>query len=110
VKTERFIQQVFVLLNVQISLNYKNSNQKLLPIVASCQFVGQCSSTADAVLKEAIGLSYYSIQKTLITAIKQSLFNEAAITTENNTIPLQKLIDTSIWMKLLLDEKKALIK
>jgi MoxR-like ATPase len=38
------------------------------------QFKFDKVKTANEIIKDAIGLSYYSIQKTLITAIKQSLF------------------------------------
>lgn len=62
--------------------------------------------TANEIIKDAIGLSYYSIQKTLITAIKQSLFKQK---NTQNTVKLQHLIDTSIWRSLLEDEKKALL-
>ena len=51
------------------------------------------------------GLSYYSIQKTLITAIKRSLFvpkNEPSLPTA--------AINTKIWKDLILQEKTNLIK
>lgn len=62
--------------------------------------------TANEIIKAAIGLSYYSIQKTLITAIKQSLFKHR---NTQSTVKLQNLIDTSIWRSLIADEKKALL-
>lgn len=58
-----------------------------------------------AIIKEAKGLSYYSIQKTLITAIKRSLFNHAEI-----VIPMQATINTAIWKELIIVEKRALHK
>ncbi|KAF2082051.1 AAA family ATPase [Flavobacterium sharifuzzamanii] len=60
-------------------------------------------AAANRILKECIGLSYYSIQKTLITAIKRSLF--AAEQTQNL---LSAKIDTSIWKKLVITEKESL--
>jgi AAA+ superfamily predicted ATPase len=48
-------------------------------------------------------LSYYSIQKTLLNAIKRSLFKQAG-----NVKVLNPIIDTAIWQQLLLEEKSAL--
>ncbi|MFD2599017.1 AAA family ATPase [Sphingobacterium corticis] len=53
-------------------------------------------------MAEAQGLSYYSIQKTLVNAIKRSIF---AMT---GTRALKPKIDTQIWMDLLIKEKEAL--
>lgn len=61
--------------------------------------------TADAIIKKAVGLSFYSIQKTLVTAIKRSLFASKSPETK-----LGALIDTSIWKALIEEEKKALSK
>ncbi|PTS95753.1 AAA family ATPase [Flavobacterium sp. HMWF030] len=60
-------------------------------------------AAASRILKECLGLSYYSIQKTLITAIKRSLF--AAKETQNL---LSAKIDTSIWQNLVITEKQSL--
>jgi AAA+ superfamily predicted ATPase len=57
-------------------------------------------------VKFAKGLSYYSIQKTLITAIKRSLFSLA----DEKSLPLSATIQTKIWKDLLGAEKKALLK
>jgi hypothetical protein len=51
------------------------------------------------------GLSYYSIQKTLITAIKRSIFNQA-----EKVKPLTTKISTTIWKDLIIEEKKSLAK
>ncbi|SKB82255.1 ATPase family associated with various cellular activities (AAA) [Sphingobacterium nematocida] len=53
-------------------------------------------------IEEAQGLSYYSIQKTLINAIKRSLFAMK----DKKTI--KPTIDTQIWYDLLIQEKEAL--
>jgi AAA+ superfamily predicted ATPase len=63
-------------------------------------------AVAKSIIKSSIGLSYYSIQKTLITAIKRSLF----IKIEKKVIPLSAKINTSIWKDLINSEKEALIK
>lgn len=57
-----------------------------------------------SVVKEAIGLSYYSIQKTLINAIKRSLFNN--ISQKSIAIPV---INIKVWKQLIAAEKKALL-
>jgi AAA+ superfamily predicted ATPase len=57
------------------------------------------------IIKESVGLSYYSIQKTLITAIKRSIFNF-----QGKTVPLQATIQTAVWKNLILQERKSLQK
>ncbi|MHA4846529.1 AAA family ATPase [Flavitalea antarctica] len=57
--------------------------------------------SAKKIMREAHGLSYYSIQKTLITAIKQSIFNQSSKIHE-----LVVNIDTTIWKELLSNERK----
>lgn len=59
--------------------------------------------TVNSIIKIALGLSYYSIQKTLLNAIKRSLFNSTDIVKH-----LNPQIDTSIWKQLLKQEKNAL--
>ncbi len=60
-------------------------------------------STANDIIKAAEGLSYYSIQKTLITAIKRSLFAQVSA---NKIIGTK--INTSLWKQLIESEKKSL--
>lgn len=62
-------------------------------------------TNANKIIKESIGLSYYSVQKTLITAIKRSLFNE-----ERSSKNVHYKIDTSIWKNLIKAEKMSLAK
>lgn len=57
------------------------------------------------IIENAKGLSYYSIQKTLVTAIKRSLFDQA-----EEVKPIKMTISTDIWKELIIDEKKALKK
>jgi SpoVK/Ycf46/Vps4 family AAA+-type ATPase len=55
------------------------------------------------IIKSSLGLSYYSIQKTLITSIKRSIFtnlNKMSISTPE--------INFTIWKQLIESEKKAL--
>ncbi|MCW3116629.1 MAG: ATPase [Chitinophagaceae bacterium] len=56
-----------------------------------------------AIITECKGLSYYSIQKTLITTVKRSLFAKK----NKKTLPK---IDTELWISLIRKEKKALLK
>lgn len=59
---------------------------------------------ANKLIKDCKGLSYYSIQKTLITAIKKSLF-----ASENNySDNLVTYIDTNVWKNLISIEKDSL--
>jgi hypothetical protein len=60
---------------------------------------------SNKIIKECFGLSYYSIQKTLITAIKRSLF-----ATKEPEKTLSGKIDTQIWKDLVEAEKQALNK
>lgn len=68
------------------------------------QFSFDNKTKANKIIKESKGLSYYSIQKTLITAIKRSLFAQSDIETK-----LSSKIDTAIWKQLIDAEKKALV-
>ncbi len=60
-------------------------------------------AAANRIIKQSVGLSYYSIQKTLITAIKRTLF---ASTETKNMISAQ--INTNIWKQLVEAEKHSL--
>lgn len=62
---------------------------------------------AGQIIRMAAGLSYFSIQKTLISAIKRSLLSQANI---NVDLPGKATIDTNIWKQLLNEEKIALSK
>jgi AAA+ superfamily predicted ATPase len=58
-----------------------------------------------SIIKESVGLSYYSIQKTLVTAIKRTIFK-----LDEQAIPMQAVIRTDIWKSLISQEKKSLKK
>ena len=57
-----------------------------------------------SIVKSSLGLSYYSIQKTLITAIKRSIFNNIA----HKSIAIPK-IDNNVWKQLIEAEKKIML-
>ena len=69
------------------------------------QFKFDKQSAVAKIIKDASGLSYYSIQKTLITAIKRSLFSQP-----ENVKPMSPIINTNLWRDLILSEKQALLK
>lgn len=53
------------------------------------------------IIKDCKGLSFYTIQKTLLLAIKYSIFEES----NKNTLPLKAKIKTTAWKKLIKKEK-----
>ncbi|MDP2692049.1 MAG: ATP-binding protein [bacterium] len=67
------------------------------------QFKFDKPNSVNLIIKFALGLSYYSIQKTLVTAIKRSLFDQVG-KTEN----INSTISTSVWRELIEEEKSAL--
>lgn len=66
-------------------------------------FIFDYNNTANSVIKKSIGLSYFIIQKALITAIKRSIFDETEILKSK-----QIKIKTAIWRDLILQEKKSI--
>ncbi|MFP5439054.1 MAG: AAA family ATPase [Bacteroidia bacterium] len=58
---------------------------------------------AKKIMKNSVGLSYYSIQKTLVSAIKRSIFSQDTTVKE-----LSPTISTAIWGELIEQEKVAL--
>lgn len=63
------------------------------------------SFLAENIIKDTMGLSYFSIQKSLITAIKKTLLSQVDT---NKQISLE--IKTDIWKELIEEEKKSLLK
>ncbi|MBC7570756.1 MAG: AAA family ATPase [Spirosoma sp.] len=55
------------------------------------------------VIKDSVGLSYYTIQKTLLTAIKRSLFSK-----HDDQRKSQK-IQTAVWAELISQERRTLL-
>lgn len=79
-------------INNLINLTLKNGKFKLPP-----------RTSLKSIVKAATGLSYYSIQKTLITAIKHSIFNNM-----NKRSIAPPVIDVKIWKGLIASERSAL--
>lgn len=57
----------------------------------------------ESIIDESMGMSYYSIQKTLVSAIKRSLLDR-----KDSIIPIKSIIKTETWRKFINQEKKAL--
>lgn len=85
--------------DLQIELNAPTTNQikELINLVLKSGEFKFDKKLTDTVIKKAVGLSYYNIQKALITAIKRNVINA-----DQN---LQNIIPLKLFEKLLLDEK-----
>lgn len=93
-------------LSIEFDLpNEKQIKELVTLTLKNGQFKFDNQRNVSSIVKEAIGLSFYSIQKTLVTAIKRSIFNLS-----EKVIPLQAVIQTSTWKELVLQEKKSLQK
>lgn len=90
---------------IEFSLPNEKEIKELVSLtLKNGQFTFDNKTRANKIIKDSKGLSYYSIQKTLITAIKRSLFAQSDIETK-----LSSKIDTTIWSQLIDAEKKALV-
>lgn len=93
-----------------LSIKFDLPNERQLKELISLtlkngQFKFDKQKNISAIIKDAIGLSYYSVQKTLIAAIKRSIFSLPA-----KVVPLQAIIKTDTWKDLILHEKLSLQK
>lgn len=88
-----------------VKLNLPNEGQIRELIgntLKSGQFVFDNNKNAAAVTKSSVGLSYYSIQKTLLSALKRSIFSQLE---EKKTVVPK--ISTRIWKTMIDQEKKS---
>lgn len=91
--------------SIEFSLpNERQINDLLSLTLDNGKFEFDNKTTAKKIVKTAIGLSYYSIQKTLITAIKRSLFELS----KSPTVFQTTKIKTSVWSELIEKEKISL--
>lgn len=91
--------------NIEFSLPNKNEIEELIGLtLKKGKFVIPSNASLNKIVKQCQNLSYYSIQKTLINAIKRTLFNQL-----DNKKMIHK-VDVSIWSELIELEKKALKK
>lgn len=94
-------------LNIQFDLpNLKQIETLIALTLKNGKFSFDNKINLKSIVKSCLGLSYYSIQKTLITAIKRSLFQKV----HDKSFPITAKINTSIWKSLIIGEKKALTK
>jgi AAA+ superfamily predicted ATPase len=94
-------------LNIKFELpNEQEIKELILLTLKSGQFAFDAPEQLPLLVRQAKGLSYYSIQKTLQTAIKRSLLHNL----QENIAVLSPQISTGLWKELLHSEKKALKK
>ncbi|MHB8853512.1 MAG: AAA family ATPase [Ignavibacteriaceae bacterium] len=87
-------------LKIKLDLpNQKQIKELIELILMNGEFTFDRKNILTTILKEANGLSYYSIQKSLIGAIKRSIFESSD---NNNNIKIK----TNIWKGLLKKEKE----
>jgi len=92
--------------SIEFSLPNKDEIIELVELtLKNGGFIFDDKRKVNKIMNKALGLSYYSIQKTLITAIKRSLFKQNSETTNIST-----KIDTSIWDNLIDVEKASFSK
>jgi len=93
-------------LNVKFDLPTVMQIEELIALtLKNGQFAFDSKSKVSEIIKLSEGLSYYSIQKTLITAIKRSIFDNV-----EKIKSLNIKISTALWKELILEEKEALDK
>jgi SpoVK/Ycf46/Vps4 family AAA+-type ATPase len=93
-------------LNVKLDLPTEDKIKELIKLtLKNGQFTFDNKKKVLEIIKLSEGLSYYSIQKTLITSIKRSIFDHA-----ENQKALNVKISTALWKELILEEKEALAK
>ena len=91
--------------NLEFSLPSKSQIEELIHLTLKKGNFKVPSKTAlNRIIKQCATLSYYSIQKTLINAIKRTLFKQL------DDKKLVHNIDVSVWSELIELEKKALKK
>lgn len=91
--------------NLEFSLPNKTQIEELINLtVKKGNFTIPSKTALNKIIKQCEGLSYYSIQKTLINTIKRSLFKQI----DDKT--LSSKIDAAVWSDLIELEKKALKK
>jgi len=93
-------------LSIEFSLPDNERARELVNLtLKNGQFKFDKIKSIDKIIECASGLSYYNIQKTLVTAIKRSLFNQTG-----KALPTIPIIKSAIWRELIEEEKIALEK
>lgn len=87
--------------SIKLELPTVKQIKELVDLTAkNSKFTFDNKAQMNRIIKSAVGLSYYSIQKTLITAIKRSLF-----ALENPEVSISAKINTAVWKELIDKEK-----
>lgn len=89
-----------------LKLDLPNENQireLISNTLKNGKFTFDSKQAAEGIIKSSVGLSYYSIQKTLLTAVKRSIFKFS-----HSGKRFASKIDTKIWKILVGQEKKSL--
>lgn len=93
--------------NIQFDLpNLKQVEALVKLTMKNGRFVFDSKAREGRAIKDCVGLSYYSIKKTLITSIKRSLFERKP----SEYASLTAKVNTNIWLSLIAAEKNALVK
>lgn len=93
-------------LSIEFPLPDKNKIKELIKLtLKNGVFKFDKPGSDNKIIDSAIGLSYYSIQKTLVTAIKRSLLDQT-----DRFKPFKATISTEIWQELITQEKVSLQK
>ncbi|RZK22664.1 MAG: AAA family ATPase [Flavobacterium sp.] len=91
-------------LSIKLELpNLDHVEELVKKTITNTSFTFDDKEKAKQIISQSIGLSYYSIQKTLITAIKRSLFSQ------KSKIRKTHKINASIWEDLVEQERHVLI-
>jgi len=92
--------------NVSFELPSKDEILALIKLtLQKGNFKFDAANKVDAIIKTAQGLSYYTIQMTLISAIKRSVLSES----RSNTVkPIKPIINTALWHTLVKKAKSDL--
>lgn len=93
-------------LSIDLELPNKTQiNELVNKVIENTNFTFDNKTNSQKCINSSVGLSFYSIQKTLITAIKRSVFEVTS-----NVLKLEPKIQTSKWFDLIQAEKKGLLK
>jgi len=89
-------------MSIEFSLPEENKIKELVELtLKNGSFKFDKPRSINSIIKKSIGLSYYSIQKTLITAIKMSLFEQST----DKVKPIKATINTANWLELIKEEE-----
>lgn len=92
--------------NIKFDLPNRDQIRELIDLtLRNGHFKFEKKTSIETIMDQCEGLSYYSIQKTLITAIKRSIFEQP-----DDKKVLSGIINTNVWNELVLLERKALNK